>query len=304
MNKQIKAFAGDTLIYGVTTMTGRLLNWLMMPFYIRVLSTHDYGTIVNIYSLISILVVIFVYGFETSFFRFARDNRSHSVYKTSLTFLASSSILLFILAVLLAPFISSFYTVAADPSLVVLIGLIVGFDCLLAIPFANLRLQNKALKFSLIKLIGISINIVLNLLFLLIIPHLIGQGYFSQSFVALYNSKSLVFYVLLSNALSNIILFFFFLSDIISLKGFFEYPLLKDLLKYSWPILLVGITGMITMNVDKILMPRLLNSDGLHYLAIYGANFKIGVLMSLFTQSFRMAFEPFFFKNRDKGKED
>lgn len=301
MSTSIKSLAGETVIYGATTMIGRLLNWLLMPFYIRTITTQEYGAIVNIYGIISILLVLFTYGLETGFFRFSRLKQSDTVYKTSIIMLAVTSSLFVLFMALFSPVISTAYYDSQYSASLFLMGLIVAFDSFLAIPFANLRLHNRSLRFGIIKLFSIFSNILLNIFFLLVVPWLIKQEYLSESIVNLYYSGNGVFYILLSNAISSVGIVIFFLPEFLKLKGLFDLSVLKSLMVYSWPVLIVGITGMLTQNSEKILMPQLIGDDGFHQLAIYGANFKIGVLMSLFTQSFRFAFEPYFFKNQDKG---
>lgn len=303
MGGNLKVLAGETIVYGVSTMVGRLLNWLLMPFYIRTLLPDEYGVIVNMYGIISILLVVFTYGLETGFFRFSRKGEQADVFKTSLVLIGSTSLLLIILTGISANNISSFFYNGFYKNSLILVSIIVAFDCFLAIPFSNLRLNNKAIKFGIFKITNIILNIFFNLVFLLLMPYLIKHHYISDYWTSLYNSGNGVFYVLLSNAFSSVITLFLFIGEFKNLKGVFDYSLLVKLLRYSWPVLIVGITGMIVQNSDKVMMPKLIGKDGFKELAVYGANFKIGVLMSLFTQSFRFAFEPYFFKNQDKGKE-
>lgn len=300
MSSNIKSLASQTIVYGASTMVGRLLNWLLMPFYIRTLTTIEYGAIVNVYGVISILQVIFTYGLETGFFRFYRNDNSSSVFKTTTTMLFFTSLVLIGVTIFFSKSISLFFYDGSFQEAIILMGAIVAFDAFLSIPFANLRLQNRPIRFGAIKLISIFLNIVFNLIFLLFFPLAIKVGWLSPFFTQLYLMGNGVFYVLLSNLISSAAILLFFIGDI-KVKGSFNFTLCKKLLVYSWPVLLVGITGMITQNSDKILMPKLIKNNGLESLAIYGANFKIGVLMSLFTQSFRFAFEPFFFNNQGKG---
>jgi O-antigen/teichoic acid export membrane protein len=301
MSLSLKQLAGDTIIYGASTMVGRLLNWLLMPFYIRVIAPEGYGVIVNMYGIISILLVIFTYGLETGFFRFARKENAADVFRTSITMLLVTSVLLIFLCLIFAPSISQFFYEGEYQSAIILVGIIIGFDAFLSIPFARLRLENQSLRFGIIKLIGIFLNIGFNLLFFLGLPALFETIASDSSLKTLYESGSGVFYVLLSNALSSVFISVFFVKDLTSMQGEFSWSLMRPILIYSWPVLIVGITGMITQNSDKILMPKLIEKDSFKELAIYGANFKIGVLMSLFTQSFRFAFEPYFFNNKEKG---
>ncbi|GAO31300.1 lipopolysaccharide biosynthesis protein [Geofilum rubicundum] len=301
MSLSLKQLAGDTVIYGASTMVGRLLNWLLMPFYIRVIAPEEYGVIVNMYGIISILLVIFTYGLETGFFRFARKENARDVFRTTMSTLGLTSFLLIVLSFVFAPSISRFFYDGQFVYAIVLVGIIIGFDAFLSIPFAQLRLQNRALRFGLIKLISIFLNIGFNLFFFLGLPALFNAYEFGEVLQDLYIKGSGVLYVLLSNALSSVLILLFFIKDLRIKTGRFRWSLLRPILIYSWPVLIVGITGMITQNSDKILMPKLLQEGGFKELAIYGANFKIGVLMSLFTQSFRFAFEPYFFNNREKG---
>mgnify|MGYP000938079842 CR=1 FL=1 len=300
MSSSIKNLAGQTVVYGATTMLGRLLNWLLMPFYIRTLTTLEYGVIVNVYGVISLLQVIFTYGLETGYFRFGSKENSSVVLKTTVNMLLFTSILLVVLSFAFATPLNNLLYDGNYKEAVILMGIIVAVDSFISIPFANLRLQNRAYKFGVIKLVSIFLNIFFNLFFLLFIPWTIKNGYLNDSLVSLYSLGNGVFYVLFSNLISSAAILVFFITDL-KLKSKFDSQLCKQLLKYSWPVLLVGITGMITQNSDKILMPKLIKNNGLESLAIYGANFKIGVLMSLFTQSFRFAFEPFFFNNKGKG---
>lgn len=300
MSSNIKSLASQTIVYGASTMVGRLLNWLLMPFYIRTLTTLEYGAIVNVYGVISILQVIFTYGLETGYFRFYRKDNSTSVFKTTTTMLFFTSLSLIAITIFFSNSISLFFYDGAFQEAVILMGAIVAFDAFLSIPFANLRLQNRPIRFGVIKLISIFLNIFFNLFFLLFFPWAIKVGWVGSYFTQLYLLGNGVFYVLLSNLISSAAILLFFINDF-KVKGNFNFTLCKELLVYSWPVLLVGITGMITQNSDKILMPKLIKNNGLESLAIYGANFKIGVLMSLFTQSFRFAFEPFFFNNQGKG---
>ncbi len=299
----LKRLAGDTVIYGVTTMIGRLLNWFLMPFYIRVISQDEYGAVNHIYGIITILLVIFTFGLETGFFRFARSENKNVVYGTTIAMLLFTSMLLVVLSFGFSEGISNYFYNGKYRDAVVLMGLIVAIDSLVSIPFAKLRLDNRPIFFGVIKIASIFCNILFNILFLVFIPFLIAKFNFSNKFTIIYESLDGVFFILLSNLLSSILTLVFFLPDILRTKGSFSAKILKSMMIYSWPVLVVGITGMITQNAEKILMPKLISENGFTELAIYGANFKIGILMSLFTQSFRFAFEPFFFNNRDKGIE-
>jgi O-antigen/teichoic acid export membrane protein len=303
MAQTLKKLAGETVIYGASTMVGRLLNWLLMPFYIRTLSTYEFGVVINFYAILSVLLVVLTYGLETGFFRFSGKTKDqNSVYKTLLftLFITSSSFLLLGIGSYIP--LSNFFYNGNHSLSILLLFVIVSFDAFLALPFARLRLDNRPIRFGVIKLANIGFNIFFNVIFLLLIPYGVQNHWFSNGIIELYNRFDGVFYVFFSNALSSVLTFFFFVADFFRLKGHLSRSIIKPVLLYSFPVLLVGISGMVTQNIDKIILPVLLDSNGFEKLAVYGANFKIGVLMSLFTQSFRFAFEPFFFKSQDKGK--
>ncbi|WP_010419043.1 lipopolysaccharide biosynthesis protein [Anaerophaga thermohalophila] len=303
MSLSLKKLAGETVIYGASTMIGRLLNWLLMPFYIRTLSTYEYGVVVNFYGIIAVLLVVLTYGLETGFFRFSgKSYNENSVFKTLLTLLGLTSGIFVLIGLFLHGRLSDIFYEGEHSLSILLVFFILGFDSFCALPFARLRLQNRAVKFGTVKLVNISVNIFFNLFFLLLLPYLIKEGFIKGYIVDFYSRFDGIFYVFLSNAISSFVTLLLLLPEILRLKSFVDFSVLKPVLIYSLPVLFVGITGMITQNIDKILLPALLNENGFSQLAIYGANFKIGVLMSLFTQSFRFAFEPFFFKNKEEGR--
>ncbi|SFE73112.1 Membrane protein involved in the export of O-antigen and teichoic acid [Thermophagus xiamenensis] len=305
MSLSLKKLAGETVIYGASTMIGRLLNWLLMPFYIRTLSTYEYGVVVNFYGVISVLLVILTYGLETGFFRFAGKAKSYkSVYETLLCLLSFTSFIFLSFGIFFFRNVSVSFYGGQHQYAILLVFFILAIDSFVSLPFAKLRLENKSLKFGIIKLISIGANIFFNLFFLVGVPYFINKGLF-QGFLSFIHFEELgkVFFVFLSNGISSLITLFLLMSEIKWHRNYLDFRLIKPVLIYSLPILFVGICGMVTQNIDKILLPSLLGSNGFEQLAIYGANFKIGVLMSLFAQSFRFAFEPYFFKNREHGKE-
>ncbi|PWD99737.1 lipopolysaccharide biosynthesis protein [Marinilabilia rubra] len=302
MSLSLKKLAGETMIYGASTMLGRLLNWFLMPFYIRTLTTYEYGVVVNFYAVISVLLVVLTYGLETGFFRFSgKGYQENSIFKTLISLLAITSGTFVLLGFFLNGTVSDLFYGGDHALAILLVFLILGIDSFIALPFARLRLKNRPVKFGIIKLVNIGSNIFFNLLFLLLIPYLIKQNILEGDFVLIYQKFNGVFYVFLSNALSSVITFLLLIPQIFHIGSHVDFSILKPIMVYSLPVLFVGITGMITQNIDKILLPALLKNSGFSELAVYGANFKIGVLMSLFTQSFRFAFEPFFFKNKEKG---
>jgi O-antigen/teichoic acid export membrane protein len=304
MSLSLKRLAGETVIYGASTMIGRLLNWLLMPFYIRTLSMDEYGVVVNFYAVVSVVLVVLTYGLETGFFRFSgKGYNENSIFKTLITLLGITSGSFVFLGIFLHGMLSDIFYAGEHSLSILLVFLVLGIDSFIALPFARLRLQNKAVHFGIIKLINIGANIFFNIFFLLFIPYLIKHQYVGTIIVEYYYRFDGIFYVFFSNALSSIITFLCLVPQFFHLKAIIDFRVIKPVLIYSLPVLFVGITGMLTQNIDKILLPVLVSDGGFSQLAVYGANFKIGILMSLFTQSFRFAFEPFFFKNKEEGKQ-
>ncbi len=303
----LKSLAGETVVYGGGTILVRLLNWLLMPYYIRTMSEIQYGYITEIYGYIAIFLVILTYGFETTFFRFSKNDNYKGVFTTGfLSIIFTSTVFLVFLFFLLKNVqLSNHY--ASYNELVWLAALIVAFDAVSALIFAKLRYCGKSVRFALIRLLNVLILIFFNLFFLLICPYLLkthSDHFISRFITGFYKENQEAYYVLFSNLIASICVLIILLKDIKGIIIDFDFSLLKRMYKYSFPILIVGITGMINQSIDKTLLPRLIGGDeGYRMVALYGANFKIGVLMAMFTQSFRMAFEPFFFKYSQSSQD-
>ncbi len=297
---KFKKLAGDTIIYGVSTILGRLLNWLLMPFYIRTLDAELYGGVVNIYSYIAVVLVFLTFGFETGYFRFVKnDNRDKLLKTLGYTLTAGSLIFCGLVFLFKVPIAISLGNEFLTSDYFVLAALIVSLDSITSIPFADLRFRNKTIRYASLKFISVILNITFNVFYLVICPYLLSNGYtFINSF---YDKNNKLIYVLVSNLLSTGIISLFLIPSVFKTKASFDWSILKVVVQYSYPIMLVGLFGMVIQNVDKILMPHLINEDAMVALAVYGANYKIGILMALFIQSYRLAFEPFFFK---EGKQN
>ncbi len=299
----IKSLAGETVIYGGGTILVRLLNWLLMPYYIRTMDQIQFGYITEIYGYIAIFLVILTYGFETTFFRFSKNDNYKSVFTTGfLSILTTSSIFILFLYIFLQN-VNLSNTYHSYNKLILLAGLIVAFDAISALIFTKIRYDSKSIRFALIKLLNVLILIFFNILFLKVCPLIIDSQY-SYFINWFYVAEYQAYYVLLSNLIASIFVFFVLLKDLKGSFSGFDFTLLKRMYIYSFPILIVGITGMINQSIDKALLPRLIGGEeGYRLVALYGANFKIGVLMAMFTQSFRLAFEPFFFKHHSKSND-
>ena len=308
MKNPIKALAGQTVIYGLGTIVPRLLNYLLTPFYVRVFVSGEYGQISELYAWIALLLAILTFGMETTFFRFSQKEDSGKVFNNAETIvLLITSIFL----VLYGFFYKSFAELIHyefNTHYVLLLGIIVAIDAAAAIPFAMLRKENKAGRFSLIKTINVLTNIFFNILFLVVIPEksmMIGERLFGEG-------TSLLIWVFISNILASLLNLILLFPQLSKLRLRLNRDLIVPMLKYSFPILLISLVGMVNEVADKILIKYLvtipdemtlasMNITGEKYamqqLGIYSANFKLGVLMTIFIQMFRFASEPFFFSH-------
>ena len=299
----LKKLMGETVIYGFSTILGRFINWLLVPLYTRVLSPVDNGIFTNLMGYVALLVVLLTYGTETGFFRFATKDNKDRVFSTLLTSLLFTSTLFLLLCFSFLPQIVSFLEVGNHPIYFVLLIVTIAIDVVSTLPFALLRMEGKALRFGVIKFVNIIINVGLNLFFYLLCPFLEKKGIS----VPFYQADGGVVYIFISYLVSSICTLVMLFPYIFRFKFVFSFSLLKDILKYSYPILIVSVAGMINLQGDKILMPKILG-DGEEALAItgiYGASYKLALVMYIFTQGFRFAFEPFFFnyaKHSDSKK--
>lgn len=295
---KIKSLVVETAIYGIPSIVGRFLNYLLVPLYTYNLAALNYGIVSNLYGWIAFLLVFLTFGMETGFFRYASDKGNEKVvFGTSFTFVSGLSMLFLLLVFIFQNGISSFLEYQNYKDLLLYTALILAFDAISAIPFAKLRLEKRPILFAAIKMANISINIFSNVLFFVIFPLLLKHTSLTLSF---FNEDYLLQYIFISNLAASVctlVLLIVFTKDF---KLDFSSVVLKSLLKYSFPIAIVGLAGMINMYGDRILFPFLIKDSDLakQLLGIYSANYKIGVLMVLFTQAFRYAYEPFIFSNK------
>jgi O-antigen/teichoic acid export membrane protein len=242
------------------------------------------------------LLVILTYGMETGFFRFASQKEDkEKAYSSALISLFSTAAAFLLLVLAFSDTIAGWIDYAEHPEYIQWVALIVVLDALTAIPFAKLRIESKAMKFAVLKFIGIFVTIFLNIFFLSICPALLKSN--PESWVNLVYSPEIgVGYVFISNLIASAVSLLLLIPEMI-VKLRLDRKLLKEMVWYSFPILIVGIGGMVTQNIDKILIPKLLpeSQDPMSQLGIYGANFKLAVILNMFIQAFRYAFEPFFF---------
>ena len=304
----LKSLAKDTAIYGMSSILGRFLNYLLVPLYTAKLSAASggYGIITNVYAYTALLLVILTYGMETTFFRFANkegENAQH-VYSTILIAVGSTSLLFMALVFTFLHPIASFMGYDQHPSYIWVMAMTVAIDAFQCIPFAYLRQQKRPIKFATLKLLFIVLNIALNILFFAILPALYAQH--PDTIGAIYNPTVGAGYAFYINLACTGSITFFFWKELTGFKYVFDKGLMRRMLSYSWPILVLGIAGILNQTADKILFPYIYKGTDAHtQLAIYGAASKIAMIMAMITQAFRYAYEPFVFgKSKDKDNRD
>ncbi|MCI7575213.1 MAG: polysaccharide biosynthesis C-terminal domain-containing protein [Bacteroidales bacterium] len=297
----MRTLAKETAIYGLSSIIGRFLNWLLVPLYTFVLQQQsDYGIVTNLYAWTALLLVILTYGMETGFFRFANKEecKAGAVYTTVLTSVGFTSLLFAVLCVVLRQPIANVLNYPTHSDFIAMLGVVVSMDAFGSIPFAYLRYKKRPMKFAVLKLLMIFLNIAFNIFFLVICPKVQDSALVSWFYRPDYG----VGYVFVANLISTLSVTLMLLPDILAEKYAFSFSLLKQILRYSLPLLILGIAGVMNQTLDKILFPFLYPGDASSELGIYGACFKIAMVMMMFTQAFRYAYEPYIFsKHKDKN---
>ncbi|MDC1105673.1 oligosaccharide flippase family protein [Prolixibacteraceae bacterium] len=302
----IKKLAGQTVIYGLSSILPRFLNYFLALFYTRIFLPESLGEITNMFAWVAILLALLTYGMETAFFRYASQKGQDqvSVFTTSFLTMVGTSLIFLFLTFIFNTQLADFFGYNNADKYVRWLAYILVLDAAATIPFAKLRLEGRPIKFMMIKLLNVGINIGFNIFFLVICPWLIKEAP-NSTLLHIYEENIGVGYVLIANVIASIFSLVMLTSEMqISFKKY-DPKLLKQLLVYGIPILVVSVAGMINQNIDKVLIPKLISphADAMHQLGIYGANVKLAVIMTLFVQAFRYAFEPFFFA-RQKETND
>jgi O-antigen/teichoic acid export membrane protein len=308
-----KKFAGQTAIYGLTTIVQKLLSSLLTPLYTSAYNPKVYSIFSTMFSYAAVFQVVMAFGMETTFFRYLNKYPDKKAQVFNNTFWAVFMVSVFFLLVTL-PFtaaIAAFVKIGDTTTqqefqlyIKYFIGILV-LDAWCAIPFAKLRADGRPVKYGSIKLINIVVTVLLNLLLIVIIPYIIkhnltGATYFKQWFVS-----GWVGYAFLSNLIASAVTLLLLLPEFLKLQLRFDRELFKSMLSYSWPVMIAGLSYIVNENLDKILLGKLLpDSISEHEVGIYSACARISIFLSLFNQAFRMGAEPFFFshaKNKNSG---
>ena len=289
----LKSLAKDTAIYGLSSIVGRFLNYLLVPLYTHYMpkASGDYGVSTNIYAYTALILVLLTFGMETTLFRFANDERHKpdTVFSTVMAVVGSLTLVFLLLIFGFITPISNSLGYAEHPDYLLMMAVVVALDALQAIPFSYLRFQKRPIRFASLKMLFIILNIGLNVLY----------------FVWL--GKTSAFYVFFINLVCTGLITFFFIPGLFSIKWKFDGKLLKQMLGYSWPILILGIAGILNQVADKIIFPLVYpdEAEANVQLGVYGSCVKIAMIMAMITQAFRYAYEPIVFaKSKDADKTE
>ena len=291
----LKKLAGQTAIYGLPTIIGRMLNYLLVPLYTYNFSKAEYGTVSEMYAYVSFLLIILTYGMETALFNFSvKSENKERVYGTILTSVGITSLLFISMLWVFAQPIADLIEYPKHPEYVTWFALILGMDAISSIAFAKLREQQKAKKFALLKSVNIISNVFFNVFFLWLCKSSYEDG--NEPLFGFYDPQTGIGYIFISNVLASAITLLVMLPGILRTKFTLDPKLLKQILPYALPLLIAGLAGMTNETLDRILLKYLLPEKiALEQNGIYGACYKISIIMTLFIQTFRYAAEPFFF---------
>jgi O-antigen/teichoic acid export membrane protein len=297
----IRNLVGQTAIYGLPTIIGRLLNYLLVPMYTRLFIPEEYGVVGQLYAGVAFCMVLVTYGMETAFFRFSsKEKNNPNVYNTVVWMLLSTSIALFFAAFLFRDTLASAIGYANHSEYIVWFAAILALDAICVIPFAMLRNQERPIRFAFLKTVNISTNIGFNLFFLILCPFVLKNN--PDSVLQLvYRPEIGVGYIFISNLLASIFTALLLLPEFLQTRLRFDSKLVKTMLVYALPVMIWGMAGILNETFDRIFMKYLIadKSIAMAQVGIYTACYKVAILMSLFIQAFRFAAEPFFFKQAE-----
>lgn len=304
MADNLKSLAKDTAIYGVSSILGRFLNWGLTPLHVYIFTnTVEYGKVNQIYGYVAVLMVLLTYGMETGFFRFinSRSENANSVYASSMVSLGATSLLFILLTFLFIDPISGWMKYTDNPDHILMMFVTVALDAFMCIPYAYLRYKKRPVRFAALRLFFIFMNIFLNVFFLVVCPWLMKVA---PALVSWFYSPTYgIGYIFLANLLSTCSVLVLMIPYICEAKFSFDRQLLRRMLAYSFPLLILGVAGVVNQTVTQLTYPYLFDNLDMarSQMGIYGACLKITVIITMFTQAFRYAYEPFIFaKNKDK----
>lgn len=297
----IKSLAGQTLWYGASSIAARFLNYLLTPYLTYQMATSAYGEMSILYAAIPFLNVIFTYGLETAYFRYATTKEQHEqVYNTATISLIFSTSVLTALLILFNKQFAELLRIPSHPEFFTYSALIIAFDAMTTLAFAKLRYEGRPIKFASVRIAGIIINLACVFFLLSVCPRLYEKN--PNSFIhAFYNPKYKVGYVIIANLIQSVATFFLLSREFFAFKWQFNGKLWKDIILYSSPLILAGFAGMINETFDRVMLGWWSSAptaeQALAEVGVYAACYKLSILITLFIQAFRMGAEPFFFKS-------
>lgn len=284
----LKSLFKDTMIYGMSSIVGRFLNYLLVPLYTTKMTAASggYGVVTEVYAYTALLLVLLTFGMETTFFRFINrdDLQPDRVYSTTLIAVGSVGVMFVALLLLFLSPIAEALDYGAHPDFLAMMGICVAIDAFQAIPYAYLRYRRQPIKFAALKLTFIVLNIGLNIAYFLLLPRCL-DGF-------AYNVRDIFAMNLACTSLMTL----FFFKELRACRWVFDKGLFREMWHYAWPILILGVAGILNQTADKMIFPRVVEGiEGKHQLGIYGACVKVAMIMAMITQAFRYAYEPFVF---------
>lgn len=301
----LKKLAGQTAIYGVSSIVGRFLNYLLVPLHTAIFIPEQYGVVSELYAYVAFLIILLTFGMETAFFRFSTkgDHRPQTVFSTSFLAVSAVGVLFVINAILFSQTIADWLKYPNNQEYVVWFALIISLDAIASIPLAKLRQENKPIQFVVANLANVGVNVGLNLLFLLVLmPKLQASG---ESWL-MFGPETGVGYIFVANLVASTVKLLI-LTPALGKLTTIDFGLLKGMLKYAAPLLFAGLAGMVNETLDRILLKQLLYEsrgpkETLRLIGVYGACYKISIVITLMIQAFRYAAEPFFFsQEKEQG---
>ena len=308
----IKSLVKDTAVYGLSSIVGRFLNWCLVPLYVYIFPAAEYGIVSYLYAFTAVALVILNYGMETGFFRFANKERDPElVYTTSLISVGATSLLFIVLLTIFLRPVSNLLLLPSHSLYVWLLGVTVAIDAFSNLPFAYLRYKKKAYRFAGIKLLNVALNITLNLFFILLCPwlekHCAGAvGWF---YTPMGGATFGIGWIFVANIISSAAILLMLLPELTGRRYRISGELWRRMISYSWPLLILGVAGILSQNMGQLLIPYLFKGhevEAREMVGIFSANMKIAIVMVMFTQAFRYAYEPFIFsqaKEEGEGKK-
>jgi O-antigen/teichoic acid export membrane protein len=299
----IKSLAGQTIYYGFSNIATKLLSYFLTPLYLELMTQAAYGEMSTTFAYVPFMNIILTYGMETAFFRFAKQENRQAVLGTSTISLLLSTLVISIVLLLFSTTVTNSYVgelggLKGHPGFYMVVVLIMAFDTLTTIPFAQLRLENRPVKYAMIRISNILVTIGFNIFFLVIVPKLHANGW---NWLPVVNKDNQVGYIFFSTMMGSAATLILFLPQLLKIKWVFDGKLWREMINYAMPLIIVGLAGMVNEVFDRAwFLPAFLPGNDLEQkkelIGIYAANYKLAILITMFIQAFKLGAEPFFFK--------